>query len=168
MKLIKRLAEIARTMKIPVNVSSPRAAGASSTAVRGPTPSRSGVPVSVTTGGHPELIAEAAMCIWECMLEYRPGVHPDALSTPWSSQMDRMWETYGTVEMRHYAYRLALTALDVFDLLGREWIEDHEILPYDWEFIPLVVSKADWTALYDADNRPQRIVDEIRKGSAHA
>lgn len=109
-----------------------------------------------------ELIAEAAMGIWEFMLaSHRDGNH-DPSAAIWASPMHRLWQTYGTVEMRQHAYRLALSALDVFDILGREWIEEKDLLPYDWEFLPLVVRMGDWTSLYAADNRPERIADAIR------
>ncbi|MES4992376.1 hypothetical protein ACTJJ7_11520 [Phyllobacterium sp. 22229] len=111
----------------------------------------------------PRLIAEAALCIWEYMIESRPDGPPNPHDDTWSSLMDRLWEKHGTVEMRHYAYRLAFSAIDVFDILGADWIEEKDILPYDWEFIPLVVRMADWNSLYDADNGPERIADEIRK-----
>lgn len=106
-----------------------------------------------------ELIAEAAMCIWEAMLDARyPGEqHPDLMEP-----MDRLWFDHGTVEMRHYAYRLALSALEVFELLGREYCEEHDLIPYDWEFIPAVVRLADWSSLYAADNSPKRIERELR------
>lgn len=117
----------------------------------------------------PELIAEAAMCIWEHMLEQRPAFRIKARrsdvadKTLWFHQMDRLWFDHGTVEMRHYAYRLALSALEVFEELGFEGAEDLNLIPYDWEFIPTVVRHADWSSLYDADNSPERIEREIRE-----
>lgn len=114
----------------------------------------------------PELIAEAAMCIWEAMLDQKPPLnerHTREGKHTWQSQMGILWDNYGTVEMRHYAYRLALSALEVFEKLGFETAEEMGLIPYDWEFIPAVVSHADWTDLYAADNSPERIEREIRE-----
>ncbi|WP_266065068.1 hypothetical protein [Brucella intermedia] len=99
------------------------------------------------------------MGIWEFMLASHQDGNHDPSAAIWASPVHRLWLTYGTVEMRQHAYRLALSALDVFDILGHEWIEEKGLLPYDWD---LVVRMADWTTLYAADNRPERIANAIR------
>lgn len=74
------------------------------------------------------LQCEAALCIWEAMLENVVRQSP---------QLKRAFETYGTVEMRHCAIRLAPLACKVWDLMTED--EQQDLIPYDWEFIPKFV-----------------------------
>ncbi|WP_266031247.1 hypothetical protein [Brucella intermedia] len=74
------------------------------------------------------LQCEAALCIWEAMLENVVRQSP---------QLKRAFETYGTVEMRHCAIRLAPLACKVWDLMTED--ERENLIPYDWEFIPKFV-----------------------------
>lgn len=103
----------------------------------------------------PELIAEASMAIWEYMIENRDN--------PQHLDMKLLWETHGTVEMRHFAYRLSLSALKTFYTLGLDWLEEHKLLPYDWEFMPAVVRAADFSQLYEGDNSPSAITRRIEE-----
>ena len=59
-----------------------------------------------------ELLAEAALCAWEAMLDLRE-----------IARVKTAWDRMGTVEMRHKAIALAPIICDVFDALGREWME---------------------------------------------
>lgn len=103
----------------------------------------------------PEIIAEAAMCVWEHMLEERPQGER-RVDDKWFTRMDALWDHYGAVEMRHKAYRIALIALEVYDLgraeetcaPGHDFWEARDLIPYDWEFIPAVTRRADWSELY--------------------
>lgn len=81
-----------------------------------------------------DLLAEAACCAWEAMLEMRDDL----------PALDRRWKAIGTVELRHKAIALAPVICDVYDALGREWMEEHDLLLYDWEFVPALVKLIDW------------------------
>lgn len=87
---------------------------------------------------------EAALCIWEAMLEAKRDRH--ALPADWAGEMSLRWYERGTVEMRHLAIALAEKALSAFDLIGQhEGAEALDLIPYDWEFIPAFVARVDWT-----------------------
>jgi hypothetical protein len=72
---------------------------------------------------------EAAMCIWEAVLEIRD--RPD---------VKRAFEALGTNEVRHMA-------MGWVDACERDWQlvqEDYE-LSYDWDFVPAWIEKnVDW------------------------
>lgn len=88
---------------------------------------------------------EAALCIWEAMLETINFPDQQKKGT-WKGTLGETFERRGTVEMRHTAIALADKALAVFDLIGRhEGAEALDLLPYDWEFIPAFVARVDWT-----------------------
>lgn len=90
---------------------------------------------------------EAALCIWEAMLDARfPGEPAEGEDLLWANVMDETWAARGSVQMRHTAIDLADKALEVFDLIGRhEGAEALDLTPYDWEFIPAFVALVDWT-----------------------
>lgn len=89
---------------------------------------------------------EAALCIWEAMMEARSSFEDGSSETDWFRQMDALWAERSTVEMRHTAMDLADKALEVFDLIGGcEGAEALDLISYDWEFIPAFVARVDWT-----------------------
>lgn len=98
-------------------------------------------------------ILEAALCIWEAMLEAR-GDNPveraarkagPAEGAEWQVQLDQLWERAGTVQMRRYAADLAPEFLHVYDGLGGlDTLEELNLAPYDWEFIPAVLAHVEW------------------------
>jgi len=84
-----------------------------------------------------DIRAEAVACIWECLLEWKE-TEPNILAA--------LWEEKGTVEMRHKAISLAEFVLDVWDGLGGDAaIDDLDLIPYDWQFVPAVLRLVDWT-----------------------
>lgn len=85
-----------------------------------------------------ELLMEAALCAWEWMLENRE----DQL-------LEQLWENAGTVAMRHCAMRAGQIGLQTHELMESKQIEFHA--PYDWEFIPAVMTHLDWPALVEHD-----------------
>jgi hypothetical protein len=88
------------------------------------------------------LRAEAACCIWECLLEWREHQHDD----PTAALVGKLFETFGTVAMRHLAIALADLCCDVWDLFADGEIEDMDLIPYDWEFVPVFVKNIDLDA----------------------
>lgn len=92
-----------------------------------------------------DLLAEAALCAWEGMLDLRDILPP----------LKATWGTAGTVEMRHKAIALAPVICDVYDALGTEWIEKHELLSYDWDFVPALLKLIDWDNLPTAEQLVQ-------------
>lgn len=95
---------------------------------------------------------EAALCIWEAMLEARTtipttGKRPsEDFAAQWIVDLDDSWEARGAVEMRHLAIYFADLALETFDLIGgHEGAEALDLTPYDWEFVPAFVARVDWT-----------------------
>ena len=88
-----------------------------------------------------DLLAEAACCVWEAMLEQREEI----------PALKALWEAKGTVEMRHKAINLAPAICEAYDVLGADWLERHDLIPYDWEFVPAIVKVIEWsTYLPDA------------------
>lgn len=112
---------------------------------------------------------EAALCIWEAMIEMRPNTHHrdfDRAACPqWKLDMDRMWHDYGTVSMREEAIRLAPIACECFDLIGHDRAEELDLIPYDWEFIPAFVARVDWTgrgiASADAKDIARQLTERV-------
>lgn len=87
---------------------------------------------------------EAALCIWEAMLEAKSFPALQNAAT-WKHTLAETWRKRGSVEMRHTAIALADKALVVFDLIGgHEGAEALDLIPYDWEFIPAFVARVDW------------------------
>lgn len=111
--------------------------------------------VMINSKHTPELIAEASMAIWEYMIENRDN--------PQHSDMNLLWEKHGTVEMRHFAYRLSLSALEVWDILGMKMIEEYDLIPYDWEFLPKIVQCADFSELYGGDNTASTLILKLKE-----
>lgn len=78
------------------------------------------------------LQAEAAMCLWEAMLEGR-----DSLRV-----LDEVWQDVGTVQMRHFAIELSPYVCQVWDTLSED--ERESCIPYDWEFVPALLKHIEW------------------------
>lgn len=75
---------------------------------------------------------EAALCLWEAMLESRDKL----------ADLDEAWNRRGTVEMRHCAIQLAPAVGAVWDSMTEE--EQEACIPYDWEFVPLFLRCLTW------------------------
>lgn len=83
---------------------------------------------------HTNLDAEAALCVWEFMLEVK------ALSKApeWAQSMLDLWDSMGTVHMRHIALDLGRSVNAVWQSMTEE--ERESVVPYDWEFCPAFVA----------------------------
>lgn len=84
---------------------------------------------------------EAALCIWEAMIDRR---REDADG---STSLDRTWSAFGTVHMRHVSIALAPMACQVWAALSEDQRET--LIPYDWEFMPRFVGCLDFEADFD-------------------
>lgn len=118
---------------------------------------------------YPEILRmEAALCIWEAMLDARfPGEPAEGEAPIWANVMDETWVARGTVEMRHTAIDLADKALEVFDLIGGiEGAEALDLIPYDWEFMPAFVALVDWTDCTADPAAIAALLKERMKGEA--
>lgn len=80
------------------------------------------------------LQAEAALCLWEAMI--------DARMTSTLPALDSAWEAAGAATMRHHALALAPFALAVYDALPAE---ARECVAYDYEIIPAVLAVVRWS-----------------------
>ena len=79
---------------------------------------------------------EAALCVWECLVEMRQG---------WKHKgediIQKAWDDYGTVEMRlNVAVSIGRYAIEFYDMLPSGYVTDELGWSYDWDFIPFVVS----------------------------
>jgi len=103
---------------------------------------------------------EAALCIWEAMIEARMK---DAREAPnWTDDLNDRFAENGTVQMRHTAIALADKALETFDLIGgADGAEALELIPYDWEFVPAFVARVDWA---DCTADPAAIAASLQAG----
>lgn len=77
-----------------------------------------------------EGIAEAALCLWEAMLDARS----EGAAPPW---LEEYWWGEGTSAMRMRCIALAPAVDKLWKSLGPDQ-DDFE--PFDWEFCPLVLS----------------------------
>lgn len=108
---------------------------------------------------------EAALCIWEAMTSTRWN-SPKKGNEPvpaWRTDLETMWDRYGTPTMRDEAISLADKALETFDLIGgNEGAEALDLVPYDWEFIPAFVARVDWKngGLADPADIARRLKEE--------
>lgn len=84
-----------------------------------------------------DLLCEAALCIWEWMLENRDGI----------PALDKTWDEVGTIAMRHAAIGLAPAACTIWDMMSED--EQYACIPYDWGFIPTFAEQVDWDEWID-------------------
>lgn len=104
-----------------------------------------------------DLLAEAACCAWEAMLEQRERI----------PTLDALWERRGTVHMRHQAIELAPRICEAYDTLGPDWAERHALIPYDWEFVPAIIAAIEWgDYLPDAPTITRLLREKFEKQSA--
>lgn len=83
---------------------------------------------------------EAALCLWEAMLEVRNGRFT---SEHW---INVQWEEMGTVHMRHWAISAAAYLGKVWNAAPMTDDTRDMLSPFDWEFVPAVLGRmsADW------------------------
>lgn len=98
---------------------------------------------------------EAALCIWEDLLERRWAHHeiertgsntyPNEEAAEFGAALNDFWENVGTVEMRHAAIYMSARAVEDFAALeaaiGRDEVFE-TWGSYDWEWIPAWVYAA--------------------------
>lgn len=85
------------------------------------------------------LQTEAALCAWEWMCEERD-----------SARLRPYFEGFGSSAMRHCSMQAGDIALRVHDHMQAQGYEFADA--YDWEFVPSVLTRLDWTALIE-DNQ---------------
>ena len=87
-----------------------------------------------------EFRTEAALCLWEAMLEERrvpPASH-------WQLAMAEHWGAVGTAAMRLTAARLGRSVIAVWDELPEDWQDEME--PFDSGFVPALLPCIDWSS----------------------
>lgn len=77
------------------------------------------------------LHVEAALCIWEHMLDTRESDPP----------LDTAWTNTGTATMRDTARSLGPWVCDVYDLIPPDVTDLHA---YDWEVVPAIMRTGRW------------------------
>lgn len=89
-----------------------------------------------------ELLMEAAVCLWEAILESKdksPEEPPN-----WEDRMIEVWEEVGTAHMRQFAIGLAPAILHVYDGIGgANALPELNLIPYDWMFVPSVLAEVE-------------------------
>ncbi|MER8582661.1 hypothetical protein NKG95_28825 [Mesorhizobium sp. M1423] len=85
---------------------------------------------------------EAAMCLWEAMLEVR--MKEGTSQAAWAAPIFARWDQWGTCEMRHDCIALAPIAERVW-VAVRETGEEDDLVPFDWEFIPAFLRRVKFT-----------------------
>jgi hypothetical protein len=127
----------------------------------------------MTTTTYTKLHMEAATCLWEAMIEANtcwwasnpenPARHHrfTPVTSPNLISMCKLWDNYGTVEMRHAAIDLADFMLKVWDVLTED--EKEELIPYDWEFVPAFLRAIHWAPRggNDCPTDPREMADMI-------
>lgn len=108
-----------------------------------------------------ELEAEAALCLWEAMIEakieaekradYGDGVTSDLLSA---------WEDSGSMFMRQEALRLAHVVCETFDLIPADVRDGH---PYDWEVVPAILDTFRWSHAGAEHDEPAQIAAVVSR-----
>lgn len=89
-----------------------------------------------------ELTVEAAMCLWEAMLDMtRQAPVTDQIASlatlgeaSYRKQVDNWFDHYGTGVMRLAVMQLALACCTEWDLLDEQ--QQDASAPFDWEFVP--------------------------------
>lgn len=98
------------------------------------------------------LQVEAALCVWEAMLETRQS----------RAVMDFLWDGVGTSQMRHHAISIGVWAEQVFVRAKA----DHganvfDAIAYDWEFIPAALL----LVTFNATNREGVHMPDIKQAA---
>jgi hypothetical protein len=78
---------------------------------------------------------EAALCLWEAMLEARPKEWADSGDDEsWRFRLDSLWHEVGTAAMR----LSCIEAGKQIDAIWRDLSQDErdDFAPFDWDFVP--------------------------------
>lgn len=86
---------------------------------------------------------EAALCVWEAMLEFRSDQECGAVATSGIQAMLAVWEELGSVQMRRFAIEIAGLVLLAYEHLKDDIAID--LWSFDFEFVPAVVENLDWS-----------------------
>ncbi len=89
---------------------------------------------------------DAAMCVWEWLLEERDD--DVATINPHNSTIDRMFASYGRGGMRGAAIQAGLIIEAVFDEYAKHLEFEYA---FDIEFVPMVCRHLDWEKLCDSN-----------------
>ena len=109
----------------------------------------------------------SALCIWEEILACR-GLEEDATKlADWQMCIANLFEANGTAEMRDVAVSLVRPLDKLWADLGDN--SDH-MAPYDWEFVPFVLSQINWDGGHPAIpmDMLQRLNDEAAVRAARS
>lgn len=98
-------------------------------------------PGATPTAARSEL--EAALCVWEAMLEFRSDQECGAVATSSIQAMLAVWEELGSVQMRRFAIEIAGLVLLAYEHLRDDITID--LWSFDFEFVPAVVENLDWS-----------------------
>jgi hypothetical protein len=93
-----------------------------------------------------EAHVEAALCLWEQMIE--ANLNEGKPGYEWAESLHVRWEEFGTVQMRHVCIALAPIADRVWEACRETGEEDH-LVPFDWEFIPAFLRRVRFTGRDD-------------------
>lgn len=82
-----------------------------------------------------------ACAIWEAMLEAQSDKRPEN-QPEWQISLRAAWSAQGTVTMRGLAVELAQPIDRIWNALSED--EQESLIPFDWEFVPWVISLVDF------------------------
>jgi hypothetical protein len=100
----------------------------------------------LTEKEYTHLEMEAALCVWERLIEITLSDHINGPGQPaWTA----LREGIGSVEMRHQSIVLGKWCLKIYDLCTAHNRDFFEGISYDWEVIPMMLDYAE-----DAEGRP--------------
>lgn len=87
--------------------------------------------------------AEAALCLWEAMLEAKfTNEQRVEAGMETTSDLVDVWDVTGSLFMRQEALRLAHVVCEAFDLIP---VDIRDGYPYDWELVPAILGTFRWT-----------------------
>jgi len=116
------------------------------------------------------LEVEAALCVWECLLEWTSlaggDVHgaainddEDSVHTAWIAERERV----GSVALRHQSMALGEWCLEVYDLCTKRDKNIFDGYAYDWEVIPAMLSHVAPDDMPDPANIARLVFDEFKR-----
>lgn len=93
---------------------------------------------------------DAALCVWEAMLDLRFAYENNPVTTGNIHQMAEVWHALGSVQMRYFVSTVASLAIQAYHDL-REDLKSG-VWSFDFDFIPTVVENLTWT--FEGPERP--------------
>ena len=102
-----------------------------------------------------ELEAEAALCLWEAMIEAKAEAEKlQDCGVGGGDDLLNAWEDTGTMFMRHEALRLAHVVCETFALIPVDLRDGHS---FDWEIVPAILDTFRWSHAGGAHDEPAQI-----------